>query len=198
MTIQNSLPSAGTHCTQIYTDHAPWLTGQKKTTLPKTQRQSSGRSLDMHWNGCLEHNEELIQKCFAINVVLRTQSTIEENRVPMPALFAVNPTKTVTICLPVRHLKSLTKVMEDLKTDPIIQLMICGASQHVQKNSVPTIQYVPFTNFGGNLTTISIFNDQSEIGWINFLCGRWGVTWKQAQQRHYLKIKSKKSPVTTL
>ena len=32
----------------------------------------------------------------------------------------------------------------------------------------------------------------SLIGWTNFLCGRWGVKWKEAQQRHYLGMKSRK------
>ena len=83
--------------------------------------------------------------------------------------------------------------MEDLDTEPTLQKMILDAIRQVQKNCVPTRQYVPFTIFGDNLTSISIFRDQSEIGWTNFLCGRWGVTWKEAQKLHYLKIKSKKS-----
>ena len=85
--------------------------------------------------------------------------------------------------------------MEDLNTAPALQPMITGIIRHVQKGTSPTVYSFGFENFGGNLTrTISIFRDQSKIGWTNFLCGRWGVTWKLAQQRHYLKIKSRKSP----
>ena len=32
------------------------------------------------------------------------------------------------------------------------------------------------------------------MGWINFLCGRFSVQWKEAQKRHYLRIGTKKSP----
>ena len=39
----------------------------------------------------------------------------------------------------------------------------------------------------------NIFEDQAEIGWTNFLCGRWGVKWKEAQKRHYLIMNKGKS-----
>ena len=38
-----------------------------------------------------------------------------------------------------------------------------------------------------------ILCDQAEIGWINFLCGRWSVKRKEAQKRHYLRMNKKKS-----
>ena len=65
--------------------------------------------------------------------------------------------------------------MEDLDTAPALQPIITGIIRHVQKGTAPTVHSFGFDKFGGNLTTISIFRDQSEIGWTNFLCGRWGV-----------------------
>ena len=84
--------------------------------------------------------------------------------------------------------------MEDMNTAPALMPMITGIIRHVQKGTTPTVHSFGFEKFGDNLTTISIFRDQSEIGWTNFLCGRWGVKWKLAQKRHYLKMKSRKSP----
>ena len=77
-----------------------------------------------------------------------------------------------------KGLQSLTKLMEELDTAPALQPMITVVIRHVQKGTAPTNRSFDFENFGGNLTTISVFRDQSEIGWTNFLCGRWGVTWR--------------------
>ena len=90
-------------------------------------------------------------------------------------------------------LQSLTKLMEELNTAPALKPMITGIIRHVQKGAAPTNRSFDFANFGGNLTRRNIFRGQAEIGWTNFLCGRWGVTWRQAQQTHYLKTKSRKS-----
>ena len=35
--------------------------------------------------------------------------------------------------------------------------------------------------------------DQHCIGWINFFAGRWGMKWKEAQKRHYMRMNMKKS-----
>ena len=63
-----------------------------------------------------------------------------------------------------KGLKSLKKLMEDLNTAPALQPMITGIIRHVQKATSPTVHSFGLENFGGNLTTISIFRDQSEIG----------------------------------
>ena len=65
-----------------------------------------------------------------------------------------------------KGLKSLTKLMEDLNTAPALQPMITGIIQHVHKGTSPTVHSFGFENFGGNLTTISIFRDQHAIGYV--------------------------------
>ena len=63
----------------------------------------------------------------------------------------------------------------------------------MQNDITPTARSVGYANFGSGITTRSIFEDQTEIGWTNFLCGRWGVKWKEAQKRHYLRMNKRKS-----
>ena len=75
-----------------------------------------------------------------------------------------------------KALKSLTKMMEELDTTPALKPMITGIIRHVQKRTTHTARSFDLANFGGNLTTISLFKDQAEIGWTNFLFIRWGVT----------------------
>ena len=70
--------------------------------------------------------------------------------------------------------------------------MITGIIRHVQNGTAPTAWSFGYANFGSGIITRGIFRNQTEIGWTNFLCGRWGVKWKEAQQRHYLGMKSRK------
>ena len=58
--------------------------------------------------------------------------------------------------------------MEELDTAPVLQPIIIEIIRHVQKESTSTNWSFDFDIFGGNLTKISVFRDQSEIGWINF------------------------------
>ena len=90
-------------------------------------------------------------------------------------------------------LKTLTKLMDNLDNIPDLTTMIIGCIRHVQNGTTPTARSVGYVNFGSGITTRSIFEDQMEIGWTNFLCGRWGEKWKEAQQRQYLRIKKRKS-----
>ena len=90
-------------------------------------------------------------------------------------------------------LTGLTKVLEDLDTSPTLTKMIIRSLRHVQNSTDPATQSFGYANFGGGITTRSIFEDQADIGWTNFLCGRWGVKWKEAQKRHYLQMNKRKS-----
>ena len=92
-----------------------------------------------------------------------------------------------------KRLKGLTKLMDELDTAPALKPMITGIIRHVQTGTTPNARSFGYANFGSNLTTRGIFRDQAEIGWTNFLCGRWGVIWRKAQQRHYLRMKLRKS-----
>ena len=83
--------------------------------------------------------------------------------------------------------------MDDLDTAPDLKPMITGIIRHVQNGTAPTARSFGYANSNSGLTTRSIFRDQAENGWTNFLCGRWGVKWKEGQQRHYLRMKSRKS-----
>ena len=57
----------------------------------------------------------------------------------------------------------------------------------------PSAQSFGYANFGGGITIRSIIEDQVDIGWTNFLCGRWSVNWKEAQKRHYLRMNKRKA-----
>ena len=83
--------------------------------------------------------------------------------------------------------------MDELDTAPALKQMITGIIRHVQTGTAPNARSFGYANFGSNITTRSIFRNQAAIGWTNFLCGRWGVKWKEAQKRHHLRMKSRKS-----
>ena len=70
-----------------------------------------------------------------------------------------------------KGLQGLTKMMDELDTAPTLKPMIKGMIKHVQNGTAPTARSFGYANFGSNLTTRSIFRDQAEIGWTNFLCG---------------------------
>ena len=67
-----------------------------------------------------------------------------------------------------KGLQSLTKMMEQLDTAPALKPIITGIIRHVQNGTTPTVRSFGFTNFGGNLTTRSIFRDQADIEWTIF------------------------------
>ena len=92
-----------------------------------------------------------------------------------------------------KGLKGLTKLMGNHNTSPDLKIMIIGCIRHVQNGTTPMARSVGYANFGSGITTRSIFEDQAGIGWTNFLCGRCGVKWKEAQKRHYLRMNKRKS-----
>ena len=124
---------------------------------------------------------------------LEKPSSIEENRIPIPAQFVVD-LKKITCQAPSavknkeKGLKGVLKLLDDLDTSPELKTMIVGGLRHAPNSTTPTSQSFGYTNFGGGITTRSIFEDQADIRWTNFLCGRWGVKWKEAQKRHYLRM----------
>ena len=82
-----------------------------------------------------------------------------------------------------KGLKSLEKMLDEYDTASSLKPMIIGTIRHVQSGTTPTGRSFGHAIFGGSLTTRSILEDQASIGWTNFLCGRWGMKWKEAQRR---------------
>ena len=87
---------------------------------------------------------------------------------------------------------SLTKLLKDLDTAPTLEKMIIGSLRHVHNGTTPYVESFGHGNFGGGIRIRGIMEDQANIGWINFLCKRWGVKWKEAQKRHNLRMNKKK------
>ena len=92
-----------------------------------------------------------------------------------------------------KSLTGLMKVLEDLNTSPTLTKMIIRSLRHVHNGTIPSAPSFGYANFGGGITIRGIIEDQADIGWTNFLCGRWSVIWKEAQKRHYLQINKRKS-----
>ena len=93
-----------------------------------------------------------------------------------------------------KNLKGLKQKLEVLETAPIITRAIIGGLREVHKGATPSVYSCGTGSFDGSITISGIIRDQADIGWINFLCRRFSVQWKEAQKRHYLRIGSKKSP----
>ena len=93
-----------------------------------------------------------------------------------------------------KNLKGLKQKLEVLETAPIITRAIIGGLREVHKGGNPSAYSCGTGSFDGGITISGIIRDQADIGWINFLCGRFSIQWKEAQKRHYLRIGSKKSP----
>ena len=87
-----------------------------------------------------------------------------------------------------KNLKEFKKELEDLETAPIITRTIIGSLRHVHNDTTPSIYSFGDSVFGGGIKIRGIIEDQADIGWTNFLCGRWSVKWKEAQKRHYLQM----------
>ena len=115
----------------------------------------------------------------------------------------MSQTKTEITCSPAKppsavenrknNLDSLAKELKDLETSPAIAKAIIGCCNHTHNGTTPSVREYGHVDFGGGITLRNIIEDQAKIGWTNFLCGRWGVKWKEAQRRHYLLMNKKKS-----
>ena len=92
-----------------------------------------------------------------------------------------------------KNLDSLAKDLKDLDTSPTLSTAIIGCLYHTHNGTTPSVREYGHVDFGGGITLRKIIEDQTSIGWTNFLCGRWGVKWKEAQRRHYLRMHKKKS-----
>ena len=92
-----------------------------------------------------------------------------------------------------KNLESMTKVLKDLDTSPALEKTIIGGLRHAHNGTTPSVREYGYVDFWGGITLRNIIEDLANIGWTNFLCGRWGVKWKEAQQRHYLRMNKKKS-----
>ena len=92
-----------------------------------------------------------------------------------------------------KGLTGLTKVLGDLDTLPTLTKMIIGSLRQVRNGTTLSVQSFGYANFGGGITIRGIIEDQADIGWTNFLCGRWSVKWREAQTRHYLRMNKRKS-----
>ena len=77
---------------------------------------------------------------------------------------------------------SLAKELKDLETSSAIAKAIIGCCNHAQKGTTPSVREYGHVDFGGGITLRNFIKDQNSIGWANFLFGRWGVKWKEAQR----------------
>ena len=84
-------------------------------------------------------------------------------------------------------------IIEDLETKPSLQAAILGALKLTCQGITPHTHAFGLTDFSNGLTLSGIMQDQQHIGWINFFAGRWGIKWKEAQKRHYMRMNKKKS-----
>ena len=92
-----------------------------------------------------------------------------------------------------KNLDSFANELKDLDTLPALATAIIGGLTHAHNSTTPFVREYSHVDFGGGITLRNIIKDQTSIGWTNFLCGRWGVKWKEAQRRHYLHMNKKKS-----
>ena len=74
--------------------------------------------------------------------------------------------------------------MEDLDTPPIITRTIIRGLRYVHNGTTPAPYSFGDFAFGGAITFSGVIEDQADIGWINFLCGRWSAKWKEVQKRY--------------
>ena len=86
------------------------------------------------------------------------------------------------------------RLMNTYDISSMIKKMILGTLRHVHNNTTPSVQEYGYLDFGGGITVQSIMEYQANIGWTNFLCGRWRVKWKEVQNRHFIWMNKKKSP----
>ena len=80
-----------------------------------------------------------------------------------------------------KNYDSLAKDLKDLETSLAIARAIIGCCNHAQNGTTPSVREYRHVDFGGGITLRNIIEDQASIGWTNFLCGPWGVKWKEAQ-----------------
>jgi len=92
-----------------------------------------------------------------------------------------------------KNLESMTKLLKDLDTSPALEKTIIGGLTHAHNGTTPSVREYDYVDFGDGITLRNIIENQTNIRSTNFLCGRWGVKWKEAQQRHYLRMNKKKS-----
>ena len=79
-----------------------------------------------------------------------------------------------------KSIRELDTIMEGLKIAPEIQTAVIGILKRVRSGNKPTPYSVSSGSFRSGLTISGIIRVQAEIGWINFLCGRWSAKWKEA------------------
>ena len=92
-----------------------------------------------------------------------------------------------------KNLARFTKVLDGLEKVPTITKVIIGSLRHVHNDNTPSVYSFDNANFGGDISIKGFIEDQADIGWTNFLCGRWTVKWKEAQMREYLQMNKRKS-----
>ena len=93
----------------------------------------------------------------------------------------------------IKGVDEMEQLLEEKDTAPALQRAIIGSMKGVwDRNHLYPSTYWQ-AQFGRSFSLQSIVSDQVDIGWINFLSGRWSVKWKEAQKRHYLNMNKKKS-----
>ena len=73
-------------------------------------------------------------------------------------------------------------------TSPEIQRCFKAALYHHQRGS-----WNEFENIRFSLPIIAAIKEQTEIGWDNFLVGRWSVKWQDIQEKFNKLMKNKRS-----
>ena len=92
-----------------------------------------------------------------------------------------------------KKLSGFKKMLEELGPAPILTKVITGCLRHVYNGTTPSVNSFGQTYFGGSISPRGIMKDQADIGWSNFLCGRWSLKRKEAQKRHDLQMNKRKS-----
>ena len=87
----------------------------------------------------------------------------------------------------------LGTLKKNMETALEVQIAVLGIMKRVRSSNNPTPYYFGCDSFGSGLTITGILCDQENVGWINFLCGRWSMKWKGAQKRHHICMNKKKS-----
>ena len=92
-----------------------------------------------------------------------------------------------------KGLDEMKTILEELETESTLQAAILGALQLIYCGIILHTHAFGLTDFSDGLTLPGIMRDQHRLGWINFFAGQWGIKWKEAQKRHYLRMNRKKS-----
>ena len=102
-----------------------------------------------------------------------TYPVCQEPREDRNHMFTCQAPSAIANCE--KNLKELKQELEELETAPIITRAIIGGLRAVHKGATPSVYSCGTGTFDGGITISGIICDQDDIGWVNFLCGRFSV-----------------------